>query len=413
MIEEGALAGGRFRLVRPIGEGGMACVWWAHDEQQGGEVAVKIAHASDERERTARFIREARLIRLCQHRNIVRIVDAGELPDEGLLFLAMELLRGSPLADRLAPGEPLPAEEALPVLIEVCRGLEAAHAAGVIHRDIKPENIFLAVVPGEGVVPKILDFGVSKAQGSHPHSRITIQGEVLGTPGYMSPEQAMASDDAGPTTDLWSIGVILHEAVSGKLPFSGSNPAALLDSIIGEEPAPLPAGVDARTRAIVARCLQKDPARRYPDAASLRADMERALEALGAPRAPERPAGAPAAGSSRRGALLDPALIGSDPPVSQAARAPRHAIGRAGSPLLIVPFAVALCLVAVLAVPRRREPPARLEAGLARAARTRAAALRGDGSYQPSGRREEPAGGAGSGAGSGARSGVGSGAGSR
>jgi serine/threonine-protein kinase len=374
MLQEGALAGGRFRLVRPIGEGGMACVWWAHDEQQGGEVAVKIAHATDERERTARFLREAKLIRRCRHRNIVGIVDAGELADEGMLFLAMELLRGSPLSDRLAPGEPLPAEEVLPVLIEVCRGLEAAHGAGVIHRDIKPENIFLAVVPGEGVVPKILDFGVGKAQGSRPHSRITIQGEVLGTPGYMSPEQAMARTDLGPATDLWSVGVILYEAVTGKLPFSGRNPAALLDSIVGDEPAEVSAGVDARTRAVIARCLQKDPGLRYPDAASLRADMERALEAL-APGADPQAAPQPAEmGGSRRGALLDPAVVGSEPPTTQAPRHQRQALARAGSPLLIVPLAAALCLVAIFAVPRRRLPP-QLEAGLARAARSRAAAL--------------------------------------
>jgi serine/threonine-protein kinase len=364
-------------LIRPIGDGGMATIWNAIDVQLGRAVAVKIVPARRDSELRARFLREASVIRQFSHRNVVAVVDAGELLDEGLLFLAMELLHGSPLSNHLRPGRPLPAREILPVLIEVCHGLEAAHGAGVIHRDIKPENVFLAIVPGAGVVPKILDFGLSTTGGSPMAPRITADGQVLGTPAYMSAEQAMARSDLTPATDLWSMGVILYEAVSGKLPFFGVNPGVLLDAIVREEPAAIPAAVDARTRAIIARCLQKDPAQRYPDAAALRADLETALEALGNEPGyrsslvdDEDPSS-----SLRLGGLADPVQVAAEPPITRTSRQQRQALARPKSPLLIVPFAIALCALAVWAVPGRHAAAVRLDTGVARAARSRAAVV--------------------------------------
>jgi eukaryotic-like serine/threonine-protein kinase len=376
------VAGGRFRLVRPIGDGGMGSVWQAHDEVLGRAVAVKIVPARREEELYARFHREARIIRQFSHRNIVGVLDAGEIVGEGLLFLAMELLHGSPLSNHLRAGEPLAPGEILPVLVEVCHGLEAAHAAGVIHRDVKPENIFLAIVPGEGVVPKILDFGLSTAGDRRMQTRITADGQVLGTPMYMSPEQAAARPDLTPATDVWSMGVILYEAVAGKLPFFGNNVTALLDAIVRGEPAAVPAEVDRHTRAVLARCLQKDPARRHPDAAALRADLERAIEAI---RRAEGDKPAPAAEddaedpSSRSARSLDdPSRIAAEPPITRPSRLQRHAFGRAGSPLLVALLAAALCGAAVYAVPRHRnEKPARAQPGLARAARQRVALVVG------------------------------------
>ena len=393
MLQEGAVVGGRFRLIRPIGDGGMATLWHAHHETLGRPVAVKIVPARRDSELRARFLREARLIRQFSHRNIVAVVDAGELADEGLLFLAMELLDGSPLSNHLHPGRPLPPAEILPVAIEICRGLEIAHGAGVIHRDVKPENVFLAIVPGEGVVPKILDFGLSTACGGPAQTRITVDGQVLGTPAYMSPEQAMARADLTPAADLWAVGIILYEAVTGKLPFFGANPVRLLDAIVREAPAELPAAVDPHTRAIIARCLRKDPAQRYPDAAALRADLERALEVITAARGPAARTDEEAPSSSfRLGALRDPAHIAAEPPITRSGRQQRHSLARPRSPLLIVPFAVALCLLAIWAVPgagrhpaARRLDASRLDAGVARAARSRAAVVtRGAGGESPS-----------------------------
>jgi eukaryotic-like serine/threonine-protein kinase len=375
VAEQGVVAGGRFRLVRPIGDGGMGSVWQAHDETLGRPVAVKIVPARREEELYARFRREARIIRQFSHRNIVGVLDAGEIVGEGLLFMAMELLHGSPLSNHLRGGEPLPPTEILPVLIEVCRGLETAHAAGVIHRDIKPENIFLAIVPGEGVVPKILDFGLSTAEGRLTQTRITADGQVLGTPMYMSPEQAAASADLTPSTDVWSMGVILYEAVSGKLPFYGTNVTALLDAIVRGEPAPVPAEVDPHTCAILRRCLQKNAGLRYADAAALRVDMERALAALHKARArasmPEPP------DDRVPGTLRDPDRIAAEPPVTRPSRMQQHALGRAGSPLLVGLLAVGLCAAAVYSVPRRHEMPA-ARSGLGRIVLDRALRVHAD-----------------------------------
>ncbi|WP_437279861.1 serine/threonine-protein kinase [Sorangium sp. So ce375] len=278
MLHAGDVAGGRFRLIQQIGAGGMSSVWWARHELIGRDVALKLSPALRDEQVVGRFIREAKIIGKFQHRNIVGVVDAGELPDEGYLFLALELLRGSPFADRLLPHRPLPPEEVVPVLIEVCCGLSAAHAEGVVHRDIKPENIMMAMVPGEGIVPKIVDFGISQLTGAG--DAITVDGQLLGTPSYMSPEQALGKRTIDARADLWAVGVMLYEALSGAQPFTGGNHHALLRRILETEPAPLPTSIPQRLRKITGRCLEKDPVRRYPDAASLRADLQAALDDL-------------------------------------------------------------------------------------------------------------------------------------
>ena len=372
-LREGVIIGARFRLLRPIGEGGMGAIWRARDESGDRGVALKVVHAPRDSELHLRFKREARIIRQISHPNVVGVIDAGELPGENLLFMAMELLHGSPLSNHLH-GKPLPAVEILPVLIEVCKGLEAAHAVGVIHRDMKPENIFLAIVEGQGVVPKVLDFGLSTAGDGRMQTRVSMTGQVLGTPAYMSPEQATAQPGLTPAADVWAIGVILYEAVCGKLPFGGVNPGLQLEAIVRDQAAATPAEVDGRTRSIIARCLQKDPDLRYADAGALRTDLEWAWNALKDLPPPDSASfDRDPVSVSQKGALADPVRVAAEPPITRPSRAPKQAIAKGRSPWLVAPFAVALCVVAVWYAQRPRARKAEIGVGIV--ARRLAAAL--------------------------------------
>jgi serine/threonine-protein kinase len=369
----GSIIDDRFELLEPIGEGGMGSIWQAREQATGRKIALKLVRATRGGELHARFRREVDVIRRFSHPNVVAVLDAGELPD-GLLFLAMELLHGSPLSNHLK-GRPLPPSEILPVVAEACRGLEAAHAVGVVHRDVKPENIFLAIVEGAGVVPKLLDFGLSTAGDGRVQPRISASGQVLGTPAYMSPEQAMASPMLGPASDVWSVGVLLFEAVSGKLPFGGTNAGTQLDAILRDEPARLPSEVDGFTRSIIARCLKKDPRQRYPDAGALREDLERAMDALTHRALPIVNIDvAPESAPSTRGALSDPARVAAEPPITRAGRDQRVPL-RGRSSILIAPFALALCAFALWRAKRPHQVPLHAEVGVAQTARVRAAAV--------------------------------------
>ena len=286
---EGSLAGkavGPYRIVRRIGAGGMGEVHLAVHERTGRKVALKLLpehHAGDE-QRVRRFQQEARAVLRLNHPNIVTVYDIEQA--EGASIIASEFIEGETLRARLARG-PLPLAEALDVAAQTAAALAAAHAEGVIHRDVKPENVMLRP---DGFV-KVLDFGLAKlagradaAESAAPTlARVsTDPGVVLGTVGYMSPEQARGRE-VDTRTDIWSLGVMLYEMAAGRAPFAGETPTDVLAAIVGREPPPLARYLPGAPEAlewIVTKALTKDREGRYQTAKELLTDLRRLKQQL-------------------------------------------------------------------------------------------------------------------------------------
>jgi serine/threonine-protein kinase len=262
----------------------MGSVWAAHHELIGRDVAIKVTgeKVAKRREIRERFLNEARAVGKVRHPNVIDVMDVGQLPD-GILYIVFELLDGRTLEAQVAKKGRLPAGDAAAVLIEVCRGLEAAHTAGVVHRDLKPANIFLHRVPGGSITIKLLDFGISKTIDEEGVSlSVTQTGVVMGTPQYMSVEQARGRDDIDLRADIWSAGAILYELITGRIAFDAANYNAVLDKIMHEEPFPLlSSGVnEPALQAVVSRCLAKQRSQRYQSARELREALQGLLPNL-------------------------------------------------------------------------------------------------------------------------------------
>ncbi len=271
---------GRYRLLEPLGAGGMGVVYRARDERLERDVAIKILAAgvlSDE-ELRRRFLKEALALAKLSHSHIAAVFDAGQ--QDGVDFIVMECVQGESLAARLKSG-PLAVKEATSIVLQIAQALDEAHERGVVHRDLKPANV---MITPKGQV-KVLDFGLAKLLADEMTgqtvSLLETQG-ILGTPLYMSPEQAMGKDvDA--RTDLWSLGVLYYELLTGRVPFKAANTVAVLRAIADDEPArvlevrpDLPPAADA----IVRRALEKDPTRRYQTAAEFERDASELLQRL-------------------------------------------------------------------------------------------------------------------------------------
>jgi serine/threonine protein kinase len=240
-------------------------------------VAVKVVRQELGRDLTItqRFLREARLLMSIAHPNIVEVYDYGET-DSGRLYLVMELLRGNSLDVILAHEGPFPPRRTCSLGIQLCDALTAAHMQGVVHRDLKPANVVLT--PGFGDWLKVLDFGLAKHLGESS-TELTFTGAVVGTPMYMPPE-AIRSDAPDPRSDLYALGCILHELLSGAPPFGGESSAIVLARQLDDLPPPLPADVPAELRKLVNRLLAKDPTARPRTAADVRAVLETCLALL-------------------------------------------------------------------------------------------------------------------------------------
>ena len=292
-VTDTGVLSGRYILHEVLGVGGMATVWRAHDQVHGREVAVKVLGQQYAAEPgfLDRFGREARHAASVSSPRLVTVFDSGV--DQEMPFLVMELVAGRTLRQMLDEAGPLPPGEAAGIAAAVCEGLEAAHAAGLVHRDIKPANIMLA-----GGQVKILDFGIARADGTRSD---TATGTVLGTPAYLSPEQATGYP-AGQASDLYALGCVLFEMLTGTPPFTGESPVAVAHRQVHDDPGlpsarrpGLPAGLDQ----VTAWLLAKDPAARPASAAAARAALL-AASAPGPTALPATPAVLITGGGRRR-----------------------------------------------------------------------------------------------------------------
>jgi tRNA A-37 threonylcarbamoyl transferase component Bud32/Flp pilus assembly protein TadD len=265
---------GPYEILAPLGAGGMGEVYRARDTRLRRDVAIKVLpQAIANGAAWERFEREARAASALNHPNICAVFDVGEA--DGRQFLVMELLEGKTLRDYIGK-EPANPALAVALAVQIADALEAAHAKGIIHRDIKPGNI---MVTGREHV-KVLDFGLAKhASAMIDETRtldsLTAAGTVVGTPSYIAPE-ILQGKDADARSDLWALGVVLYEMLSGRLPFRGTTMFEVSSGILREDPPPLPSTVPHKLRGIVERCLQKDPAERYQNASDVRAALKSA-----------------------------------------------------------------------------------------------------------------------------------------
>lgn len=258
---------GRFQVLDRIGRGGMASVFKAHDPGIGRDVAIKFLHASlcEDDEYRARFLREARASGGLSHPNIVTVHDVGEV--DGRPYMAMELLDGEPLADLLEPGQPLAIRDTVVMAIQLARALDYAHKRGIVHRDIKPGNI--ARVRGTLDI-KVMDFGIAHMESTKGEQRTRV-GDVLGTPQYMAPEQ-MNGEKIDGRSDLFSVGIVLYQMLTGVRPFTGDSVVNLALKIAKDDPTPLNKlrpEIPASLRRVVDRCLAKAPDNRFQTGAEL------------------------------------------------------------------------------------------------------------------------------------------------
>jgi eukaryotic-like serine/threonine-protein kinase len=305
---------GEYEVEEKIGEGGFGTVFRAVHPLIGKRVAIKVLarQFSAQPEMVSRFVAEARAVNQIRHRNIIDIFSFGQLED-GRHYYVMEFLDGMPMDEYLEQRGRIPLGECIPLLRSIARALDAAHAKGIAHRDLKPENVFLVHEEDGNVYPKLLDFGIAKLlTADSPQSHKTRTGAPIGTPYYMSPEQARGRD-VDHRTDIYAFGIVAYEALTGAVPFDGEDYMEILLAQIQEEAAPpsskvaeLPASVDQG----IAWMLQKDPGARPPNLVTAVRALEDAAAAAGiaVPAAPA-PSGVYAASTSQVYAQATPSKI--------------------------------------------------------------------------------------------------------
>jgi serine/threonine-protein kinase len=271
-IRPGDIVAGKYRVDRVLGEGGMGVVVAATHEHLGQKVALKflLPEMAANPEIVQRFLREARAAVQIHSEHVARVLDVGT--QDGAPYMVMEYLEGGDVARVLAERGALPVSEAVGYVLQACEAIAEAHSLGIVHRDLKPANLFLAKRPTGKPSVKVLDFGISKAPATAGDANLTKTSAIMGSPSYMSPEQLVSSASVDVRCDVWALGVVLYEMLAHAVPFLASSMPELVAAILQKNPQPLAAvraGVPPGLDAVVDRCLQKDPARRYPNVAEL------------------------------------------------------------------------------------------------------------------------------------------------
>ena len=360
----GELIAGRYTLEELVGSGGMSSVYRAHDGQLERDVAVKILHSSylGDGDAVERFRREARSVAQLSHPNVVTIIDRGE--DDGNQFIVFEYVPGKTLKDYVAARGPLPPGKALSIAVEVGKGLAYAHRAGIVHRDVKPQNVILN---GDGL-PKVTDFGI--AHSVDVETAVTQSGTVLGTSDYIAPEQA-SGRPAVPASDVYGLGCVLFELLTGSTPYSGSS---FVDVAMQHLHSPTPSvrerrpEVPARLAAAVERAMAKDPADRFGSMDDFVAELQACRDGLGG-----------SAGETTAVVTETPAAASVPPArsVGSASRRPRRPVGATVLPILLGLVVAGVVAAAFLL--------ARDEGGPGTAQSSSAVKLRAVVSYDPQG----------------------------
>ncbi len=274
----------RYEIIRQLGQGGMGAVFHARHTGSGRRVALKvILKGKEDAKLRARFLREAQAAGQIESRHVAHVLDVGVDAERDLPFIAIEYLEGEDLGALLERAPQLPSRVVLKIAAQVAAGLVAAHAQGVVHRDIKPANIFLAHQDGE-IVVKLLDFGIAKlvdTELDREAARLTATGALLGSPLYMSPEQALGSKAIDERTDVWSLGVVMYEALCGETPFGhcGAMGELLVEICVSSPPPPISVApwVDPEASRVVEQALQLDAAARHPSASAMLAALRALL----------------------------------------------------------------------------------------------------------------------------------------
>jgi serine/threonine-protein kinase len=287
LVQPGRVIAGKYRVVRALGSGGMGIVLLARHETLDRHVAIKLLRGSshEETDNVARLAREARAVSRLESEHVARVMDVGTL-DDGAPFIVMEFLSGADLGQVLHERKRLPIGVAVDYVLQAGEAIAEAHALGIVHRDLKPSNLFLTERRDGSALVKVLDFGISKISSSNDDMRpgllpsdasITAPGAVVGSPLYMSPEQLQSSKRVDTRTDIWSLGIVLHELLTGRRPFEADSFMAIGAKIAAGAPTPLRDGCPEAPDGLVAvvrRCLEKDPAARFGSIA----ELARALE---------------------------------------------------------------------------------------------------------------------------------------